>query len=58
MSNKYIEQWSVWMVANLVNTILWAVLTFKDISNLPVFLMWTIYFINSVYGYLLWKRKS
>ena len=58
MSNKYIEQWSVWIIANLSNVILWIMLTIEDMTNLPVFLMWMIYFINSVYGYLLWRKYN
>ena len=58
MSNKYIEQWSVWIIANLSNVILWIMLTIENMTNLPVFLMWMIYFINSVYGYLLWRKYN
>ena len=29
---------------------------FEDIYNIDLFAMWTIYFINSIYGYVIWKK--
>ena len=57
MTNKYIEQWNVWVICNLVNLILWISLTINDLSNIPVVIMWFIYFINSLYGYITWNKK-
>lgn len=57
LTNKYVEQWNIWIISNLVNTILWITLSFENISNLPLALMWLIYFINSFYGYISWHKK-
>lgn len=57
-SNKYIEQWTVWIVVNFVNILLWSVLAFQDIQNLSVLIMWVMYEVNSIYGYINFKRIS
>ncbi len=57
MSNKYIEQWITWIVCNAVSVILWIIITIQNVNNLPMLLMWTIYLINSIYGYVSWNKK-
>ena len=57
MTSKYFEQWIVWIISNMANLILWIILIIEDIQNLPMAIMWSIYFINSIYGYITWKRK-
>lgn len=57
LTNKYIEQWNIWIVSNVINVILWVNLSFADISYLPLALMWIIYFINSFYGYFNWHQE-
>lgn len=57
MTNKYIEQWDIWVICNLANLTLWISLIITDLSNLPVVIMWLIYFINSLYGYITWNKK-
>lgn len=57
LTNKYVEQWNIWILSNLINLTLWIILTLEDLSNLPLALMWAIYFINSFYGYYLWNKK-
>lgn len=57
MTNKYFEQWIVWIISNTANLILWALLSIENIQNLPMLIMWSIYLINSVYGHKTWKNK-
>ncbi len=57
LSNKYIEQWPIWIMSNTFNVILWVVLTVSLINNLPVLLMWIFYLINSIYGYINWHKS-
>lgn len=57
MSNKYIEQWIVWIICNLANTILWYMLSAGNTNNIPMLMMWIIYLINSIYGYITWRKK-
>ncbi len=57
LARKHIEQWPVWIVGNTINFIMWTVLTFEDTSNISVAIMWFFYLVNSVYGYVMWRRK-
>lgn len=57
MTNKYIEQWDVFVICNLANLGMWASITYYDMTNIPVFVMWLIYTLNSLYGYISWYRK-
>lgn len=57
MSNKYIEQWFVWIVVNLAGTILWIILTMQNFGNMPMALMWGVYLVNSIYGYITWNNR-
>ena len=57
MTNKYMEQWQTWIIVNFTNVLMWVILVQQDIANLPVLLMWLIYLINSIYGYIVWKNK-
>lgn len=57
MTNKYMEQWGVWVISNFLNVALWTSLTLTSINNLPVLVMWIIYLINSIYGYIVWHKK-
>ena len=56
LANKYQEQWLVWIVSNTANSILWFALMLGDISNIVVFLMWLAYLINSIIGYISWRK--
>ncbi len=57
LTNKYIEQWPIWIVSNTINFILWTVLSISNITNISVALMWFIYLANSIYGLILWNKK-
>lgn len=56
MARKYVEQWILFIIANFVGVIMFAVVNFNDMSNIELLLMWIIYLINSVYGAVVWKR--
>ena len=57
MSNKYIDQFYVWIVSDIANIILWINLTIQNSNNLPILLMWVILLINSTYANILWRKK-
>lgn len=57
LSNKYSEQWIVWIISNFANVILWISLTVENINNLPLLIMWLVYLINSFYGFYSWNKK-
>ena len=56
LTQKYIEQWLLFIVSNFMGMILFLPRSFEDVNNIDLFAMWTIYFINSIYGYISWKK--
>ena len=56
MTQKYVEQWMLFIISNFMGIILFFPKSFEDIYNIDLFAMWTIYFINSIYGYIIWKK--
>ncbi len=56
MTQKYVEQWMLFIISNFMGIILFFPRSFEDMNNIDLFAMWTIYFINSIYGYISWKK--
>lgn len=54
---RYTEQWLVWIVVNSITIALWvfALWHYKPHALLMI-VMWSIFLINSVYGYFNWKK--
>lgn len=57
LTNKYVEQWNIWIISDAINVILWVILSIKDPNNTSLAIMWSIYFINSFYGYISWNKS-
>ncbi|MBQ7668672.1 MAG: nicotinamide mononucleotide transporter [Clostridia bacterium] len=56
MTNKYLEQWIVWMIVNFTGVIMWGILTYQDHSNISLLVMWIIFLLNSIYGFINWHK--
>lgn len=58
----FAEQWIFWIVTNIITIIMWGIVIIADPSSiswaLPTLIMWIAYLINSVYGWLMWKRGA
>ncbi|MDR2008356.1 MAG: nicotinamide riboside transporter PnuC [Alphaproteobacteria bacterium] len=54
MVKRYREQWLMWIVLNIVNIRLWLFYT----PNSLMVLMWTCMLVNSIYGWLKWKKVN
>jgi nicotinamide mononucleotide transporter len=54
--NKYMEQWFLWIMSNLAGVIMWGIFTCGDINKIELLVMWTIYLLNSIYGYFNWNK--
>jgi nicotinamide mononucleotide transporter len=58
----FAEQWVCWMITNIITIIMWTVVIIADPSSvswaLPTLIMWTAYLVNSVYGWIVWKRGA
>lgn len=58
MVRKYKEQWIVWSFANLIGALLWTGVTVNTIYDPALFLMWSMYLINSLYFLAQWNQKQ
>ncbi|MDR1704840.1 MAG: nicotinamide riboside transporter PnuC [Clostridiales bacterium] len=56
------EQWVFWIITNIITIIMWAVVIIADPLSLswalPTLIMWIAYLVNSVNGYITWKRGA
>jgi len=57
MAKKYMEQWMLFIIANFFGVLLFVQVSFQDLSNIELLLMWCIYLINSIYGMFNWKKN-
>jgi len=57
MAKKYMEQWILFIIANFFGVLLFIQVSFQDMSNIELLLMWCIYLVNSIYGMINWKRN-
>ncbi|WP_314722988.1 nicotinamide riboside transporter PnuC [Haemophilus pittmaniae] len=48
---RYREQWLLWIVLNVLSIVLWA-------ENQAMYLMFSAYLLNSLYGYYNWSKLS
>ena len=46
--------WITWIIGNL----LWILINFIDTLNIPMVLMYVVYFIINVCGYIEWTKKE
>lgn len=58
MTNKYMEQWFLWIMSNLAGVIMWGILTYENINKIGFLVMWGIYLLNSIYGYFNWSKTN
>ncbi len=50
---RYREQWMLWIVVDVVTVIMWALA-----GDLLMTVMWAIYWVNAVYGLIIWSHMS
>ena len=59
MIKAYMEQWFLWMATNLISIVIWTMLLIKgDYSAGMMTVMWIFYLINSINGFIIWKKES
>lgn len=57
LARKYIEQWLLFIISNLLGIILFFPRDLSYMVSIDLFVMWLVYFINSFYGYISWKKS-
>ena len=50
---RYREQWALWIIVDVVTVIMWMIA-----GDLLMTVMWAIYLINAVYGWVMWTKMS
>ncbi|MEK3887983.1 nicotinamide riboside transporter PnuC [Bacillus sp. FSL K6-3431] len=57
MIRRYVEQWLVWILVNIFSIAMWIIeLIRQDGNDWAIALMWTAFLINSIYGYVNWRK--
>ena len=59
---RYAEQWPLWFAVNVVSIIMWVSVIWVDHTSipwaLPTLIMWIAFFINSIYGHVIWYKEA
>lgn len=56
---RYSEQWILWIIINIVSIVMWSLRLLEgDSSGITMIVMWSAYLLNSVYGYINWKKLA
>ena len=55
---RYKEQWLIWILVNLVSIVMWVMLLNTSEGSISMIVMWAAYLINSIYGYINWKKLN
>ncbi len=50
---RYREQWALWIVVDVVTVIMWVLA-----GDLLMTVMWSVYLVNAVYGFVTWSKMS
>jgi nicotinamide mononucleotide transporter len=56
---RFAEQWLLWIIVNVLTIALWFItLTQNQGNDWTILAMWVAFLVNSVYGYLNWRKLS
>jgi len=59
MVRRYMEQWALWVVVNIISVAIWIVATIDGEAHAALMIfMWAFYLINSVNGWITWIKLS
>ena len=59
MVKRYVEQWALWILVNVLSITLWLIILIKSGGNdWSMLVMWSAFLLNSVYGYMNWMKIS
>ncbi|MFT4693914.1 MAG: nicotinamide mononucleotide transporter [Francisella sp.] len=59
MVKAFVEQWVLWIVINVLSTVIWMQQYLSgDGSGIAFLAMWLVYLINSIYGYINWRKLN
>ena len=59
MVKTYMEQWTLWVVVNIISIIMWIVAFAKgEAHSMLMVIMWLFYLANSINGWISWLKLS
>lgn len=59
MVRRYMEQWVLWVVVNIISVIMWSVALSRGESHSALMvIMWLFYLANSINGWYTWLKLS
>lgn len=59
MVRRYMEQWLLWVVVNIISVVIWVIAFTRGESHSALMvIMWLFYLANSVNGWVTWVRLS
>ncbi|MDM5226026.1 nicotinamide riboside transporter PnuC [Cytobacillus sp. NJ13] len=57
MLKRFAEQWLIWISVNVLSIFLWAsALITQGGNDFSMLVMWTAFLVNSIYGYINWRK--
>lgn len=57
MLKRLTEQWILWIAVNVLSIFLWLSVLFSQGGNdFSMLVMWSAFLVNSIYGYLNWRK--
>jgi len=56
MAWRFMEQWILWIIVDVVTIILWVVVMMKGGNDISILLCWIAYLVNAVYGTYNWIK--
>ena len=58
MIKRFMEQWIIWIVVDVVSVIMWVYALFTDGASVAVLLMWSVFLINAIIMFVLWYKDT
>lgn len=59
MVRRYMEQWVLWVVVNIISVVMWVIFFARGESHSALMvIMWLFYLANSLNGWIIWARLS
>lgn len=55
---RYMEQWAVWIVVDVVTVIMWAIDFANGGESIATLIMWSVYLLNAIFMFVKWYRES
>ena len=58
MIKRYMEQWIIWIVVDVVSVIMWVVALPTEGGSIAVLLMWSVFLANAIIMFVKWLKES